>query len=433
MAEILLYYATTDQVLADDAAAALAAAGMTVVKASWDDGTSAAVDGASADLRQAACIVMLWSQAVARIDGVQSPVRLALHAWSTERLVLAVADGSSLPAGLGDLPVINLAADRDAGVRRIVDTVRGVVAANAGRGSGSPTAMRPKPSRVRRQILAGVAAAAVLGAVGLLSTNFMMSPPETYPTVWQLDKDGGLRPDGDVAPKTRSPQSLPPEVEVPRATPVSPPPPPPWPEPVSAPPPPPPPSAWDHLRMFLSEPSFDGALAAWPWLAGALAVLLSGAAVVLVRARRMRQAQAEQGVATVAADTGLHEIFVSYSRQDTGFVDLIVQHIEGAGFTVWIDREGTGHGGQRYAAPIVKAIRASRLVALMCSRNAFMSHHVVREVYVAGDFKKPFIVVQLDHAQFPDEFTYFLSGYPRIPADDLPPKQLEAEIRRYVA
>ena len=32
--------------------------------------------------------------------------------------------------------------------------------------------------------------------------------------------------------------------------------------------------------------------------------------------------------------------------------------------------------------------------------------HVTREVYVAGDCKKPFIVFQLDPAEFPDELRY---------------------------
>jgi hypothetical protein len=72
-------------------------------------------------------------------------------------------------------------------------------------------------------------------------------------------------------------------------------------------------------------------------------------------------------------------------------------------------------------------------VALMCSQNAFTSDHVIREVYVAGDYKKPFIAFQLDRAEFPDEVQYFVSGFPRVPIDALDAQQLRAELARLVA
>ena len=68
----------------------------------------------------------------------------------------------------------------------------------------------------------------------------------------------------------------------------------------------------------------------------------------------------------------------------------------------------------------------------MCSRNAFVSDHVIREVYVAGDFKKPFIAFQLDATEFPDEVLYFVSGFPRIAVASISPQQLSSEIARLV-
>src|SRR5262249_37421839 len=106
------------------------------------------------------------------------------------------------------------------------------------------------------------------------------------------------------------------------------------------------------------------------------------------------------------------QVFVSYSRQDAADVDRLVERIKGLGFPVWIDRESSG--SQRYAARIVRAIRNSKLVALMCSENAFASDHVIREVYVAGDCKKPFLPFLLDVTELPDEVLYFVSGYPRF-------------------
>ena len=123
-----------------------------------------------------------------------------------------------------------------------------------------------------------------------------------------------------------------------------------------------------------------------------------------------------------AASNGAPQVFVSYSRQDGPTVEQLVQQIEQLGYPVWIDRQSAG--SQRYAAPIVRAIRTSRLVALMCSQNAFASDHVIREVYVAGDYKKPFIAFQLDSTEFPDEILYFVSGFPRVPVATIDRQQL---------
>lgn len=125
------------------------------------------------------------------------------------------------------------------------------------------------------------------------------------------------------------------------------------------------------------------------------------------------------------------QVFVSYSREDERTVSKLVRTIERLGYAVWIDRHSTG--SQRYAAPIVSAIRSSRLVALMCSRSAFASDHVIREVYIAGDHKKPFIAFQLDPTEFPDELLYFVSGFPRVPVATVEPQQLRSEIARLIA
>jgi hypothetical protein len=119
-------------------------------------------------------------------------------------------------------------------------------------------------------------------------------------------------------------------------------------------------------------------------------------------------------------------VFVSYSRQDVSHVDPLVEQIERLGFGVWIDRDSSG--SQRYAAQIVRAIRTSKMVALMCSQHAFASDHVIREVYVAGDFKKPFLAFMLDVTEFPDELLYFVSGYPRVSVTNIDQHKLRSAI-----
>lgn len=126
--------------------------------------------------------------------------------------------------------------------------------------------------------------------------------------------------------------------------------------------------------------------------------------------------------------SGGEQVFVSYSHRDLSSVERLVQEMERMGYSVWIDREATG--AQRYATQIVGAIRTSKLVALMCSRNAFTSDHVIREIYVAGDMKKPFIAFQLDPTELPDEVLYFVSGFPRLPIGSVNIERLQIEIAR---
>ena len=124
------------------------------------------------------------------------------------------------------------------------------------------------------------------------------------------------------------------------------------------------------------------------------------------------------------------EVFVSYSSADGKAVEELVQQIQQFGYSVWIDRQSAG--AQRYAAKIVLAIRTSKLVALMSSQNAFATGQVVREIYLAGDFQKPFIVFQLDLTDPPDEVLYFISGFPRIPVT-VDREKLLSEIKRLIA
>lgn len=166
----------------------------------------------------------------------------------------------------------------------------------------------------------------------------------------------------------------------------------------------------------LSFPAIDPALVLT--VLGIVAVtLLSLATVRIVRSwsrkRRDRGARAPQPARPQPAATA-PQIFVSYSRKDASLVDRLVNLMQAEGIGVWIDRSEQEMGGRRYAGPIVRAIRDSKAVAVMCSRHAFDSDHVVREVYVAGDFKKPFLNVHLDGEDFPDDLRYFLTGFPRI-------------------
>jgi hypothetical protein len=189
----------------------------------------------------------------------------------------------------------------------------------------------------------------------------------------------------------------------------------------------------------------------WLFLAGgaAIAIIVIGA-YYLVRVRRQRSAkpaprpeksggpEAFIGVFSPLAAVGESfpipqlPIFVSYSRKDEPVVQSIVQELRESGYAVWIDF-ASQQGMQRFAASIVAAIRGCRVFALVGSRNAFASDHVIREVYVAGDFKKPFLVFEIDQADFPDDVLYFISGFPRVPVTDIATGKVKAAVSRLLA
>lgn len=346
---------------------------------------------------EARCVVAVWSRGAARNPLLRELLPRLITAWSSDRLVLASLDDTELPTGFADLPTIALGRDAQAaakltaGVSSVCDPV-----SSDPNPPPSPLAM-PLPELApsartierRRARFPFVAAGMLLIglAIGLAASLVQVgrNQPTPAPT------GGGSVPSPPpAAPGPRAPGS--------------------------------------DLSLVLA-------------LLGLASGLGIGAGAAIVWVRR-RSAQATRPPAVTSPPAASHDrdcrappasgpqIFVSYSRKNEVAVDRLVGEIEQLGYPVWIDRQT--RGADRYALQIVSAIRNSDLVALMCSREAFASHHVTREVYVAGDCSKPFIVFQLDRDDVPDELLYFLSGFPRIAVESADPERLRAEIARLI-
>lgn len=379
------------------------------------------------EIDDAQCVVALWSTAAMRSE-LQAEYKLALRAWSSNRLVLAVLDNAELPLGLRDLPFISLKGIGDAAAATdLIDRVRAITelteagvlkekiwdAAEGKTGEGSaakakisaPTEVGNRPAGKSRWSSRLIIAAA--GVVILAAVSFYY-----YPSAPPI-RSSGIPSSGATSPLSPTAPTRPAAPYERHAAPA------PSPQPVPAP---------------TSSPSRV------PYIAIALTALVVGLAIgalavcgwtVWSRKRLKPIANVSIGVPLAhlpQESDGAPQVFVSYSRQDEQTVDQLVDQIKKLGYTVWIDRQSTG--SQRYAAGIVHAIRASRLVALMCSAHAFTSDHVIREVYMAGDNKKPFIAFLLDPTELPDEILYFISGFPRIPIASLDREQLRSEIAR---
>jgi TolB-like protein len=66
--------------------------------------------------------------------------------------------------------------------------------------------------------------------------------------------------------------------------------------------------------------------------------------------------------------------------------------------------------GEPYAAAIVEAINACRMVVLLLTSSAIGSPHVLREVERASSKMRPVLSIRLDTAPLPPELEYFLSA-----------------------
>lgn len=105
--------------------------------------------------------------------------------------------------------------------------------------------------------------------------------------------------------------------------------------------------------------------------------------------------------------------FIAYAREDYARIRPIVEAAEAEGYLFWIDNANLAAGGL-WSADIVAAIRACRAVIVFCSRAAFASRDVYREIATASRFDKAILPVFVDDAAAPDEFLYYLSVHQAI-------------------
>jgi hypothetical protein len=373
---IFVSHASEDRVAALPIIEAINQAGFTAWP--YDKPDASRADETEHRIETAQCVIVLWSRAAAASRSVQQEVRQAIQAWSADRLVLALLDDAPLPVGLSDLPTVVMSSDGDTDKKQLISRIEVIV----GRDVTVPSTPQPAPSRNYRR-WGGVFAGLVF--VLLILAGAALWGPRV----------AGCGPYCLGAPSTAFPLGFP--TAPPKAT---------------------LPSAYTLTLLALG--GAIGAMLVW-----ALRSSLRLRSRVSSPTRATARPEHDRGKSDGAA-----QVFVSYSHRDETAVDQLVKQIEQLGYTVWIDRQLTG--SQRYAASIVRAIRASRLVALMCSQHAFASDHVIREIYVAGDSKKPFIAFQLDPTEFPDEVLYFVSGFPRIPIGGIDQQRLNSEIARLV-
>jgi TolB-like protein/cytochrome c-type biogenesis protein CcmH/NrfG len=111
-----------------------------------------------------------------------------------------------------------------------------------------------------------------------------------------------------------------------------------------------------------------------------------------------------------ATATGtISPVFISYASQDVAVANVVCTTLEAAGFPCWIAPRDV-RAGEPYAAAIVAAINACRLLVLVLTKSAIDSPHVLREIERASSKKRPVLSIRMDASQLPPELEYFLSA-----------------------
>ena len=126
------------------------------------------------------------------------------------------------------------------------------------------------------------------------------------------------------------------------------------------------------------------------------------------------------------------QVFVSYSKQDWfapdgtpapgNPVDRVLAALETAGISYWIDREGLS-GGETFAKCIADGIKACDVFLFLSSAAANNSEWTLREISTAIKGGKRIIPVRLDHSDYGDAVSFYLSSVQYIDWVELGPDE----------
>jgi TIR domain/Bacterial SH3 domain len=124
------------------------------------------------------------------------------------------------------------------------------------------------------------------------------------------------------------------------------------------------------------------------------------------------------------------EVFISYAQDEDGARAVgLADRLEQAGASVWI-AERSIEGAQNYGPEIIAAIRACKVVVLLCSKASLGSEHVAIEIELAFEAQRPRLPLLLEQTSIPDRIAYWLTGAQRIdisgPVDQWLPRVVRA-------
>jgi len=107
------------------------------------------------------------------------------------------------------------------------------------------------------------------------------------------------------------------------------------------------------------------------------------------------------------------EVFISYASKDRERILHLVDRLESAGVSVWIDQMSI-EGATMWSQEIVSAIRNCKVLILAISGNSADSKNVVKELALASEGHKNILPVYLESVEVPESMAYQLAGIQRV-------------------
>ncbi len=323
-------------------------------------------------------VVLLLSK-----DFVFAPNRLrleqrALDAWTESRLVLVKLDHSFAPVGLRDLPAVDASfeAQREFKWGEIANSVVALLRTpQVTRGDASQTA---SPRKGRR------------GFAGLLITIALILPGllalAATASIWLANRIG------------------------------------------------PTPGTFADLRAGIDAVGmrYGAPAGITEWLfASAVAVMAITVGIAATRLfARPRGAHAPPSAVDESPPPPQSDaVFVSYARANSAEVLPVIEAAKAEGRKFWLDQQGIG-AGDTWAGEIVRAIRSAKGVLVMCSKAAFESDHVKREIYLADRYHKKLVPIFVEDADPPEDFEYFFAGVQFLKLFETPEAERSAALLR---
>jgi hypothetical protein len=291
----------------------------------------------------------------------------ALDAWAEQRLIVVKLDKGVAPVGLRDLPSIDASfeARREFIWQGVANAIREHARTPVTPTDGAPASLQPAAPKKKGKGLHGAVIALglfLLAIPGLVVAAALLS-------IWLVNRIG------------------------------------------------PRPGGWTELRAgidALGERSGVQPLLVEVVFAAALLVTLVVISVFI--GRLFVRPKTEEGArettlpaATKEPEAPGNTVFVSYARANAAAVMPVIEGAKRNGGILWLDQRKLG-AGDGWTGEIVRAIRGAADVVVMCSKAAFESDHVKREVYLADRYKKRLLPVFIEDAIPPEDFEYFFAG-----------------------
>ena len=106
-------------------------------------------------------------------------------------------------------------------------------------------------------------------------------------------------------------------------------------------------------------------------------------------------------------------VYLSYSRQDTSFVDLIEVDLNDQGHVVWRDSSKIRQG-EDWAAAIAEALEDTYAMVIVLSNNALNSEWVLQEIESARDLDKSVVLTIIEECAVPASLEEAATVVPQI-------------------